>query len=62
MMCEGLGRGSADGAARTEQKKNDGVGTPSAEDIVFLPSRSPGRSQRHRKNCAIGWFQKRSRP
>jgi len=45
-----------------EQKKNDGVGTPSADDFVFLPSRSPKRSQRHRINSAVGWYQKRSRP
>jgi hypothetical protein len=56
MMCEVLFRESAGDAARSAQKKNDGVPTPSAEDIVFLPSRSPGRSQRHLKKCAIGWF------
>ncbi len=43
-------------AARAKQKKNDGVGTPSAENQFFLPSRSPERSQRHRIKSRLAGY------
>ena len=55
MRSIGPGISGRRGAKRAEKERR-GL-TPSAEDYVFLPSRSPGRSQRHPKAMDKTFFQ-----